>query len=77
MGRDKHRRLDAGSEEEGAEKMPRRVREERRGDLMEFCRGTLVAMVPPLRGRRAEDGAQEKAGHSGRDDGAEQFKNTG
>jgi len=26
-------------------------------------------MVPPLRGRRAADGAQEKAGHSGRDDG--------
>jgi len=25
-------------------------------------------MVPPLRGRRAGDGAEEKAGHSGRDD---------
>ncbi len=27
-------------------------------------------MVPPLRGRRAGDGAKEKAGHYGRDDGA-------
>jgi hypothetical protein len=26
-------------------------------------------MVPPLHGRRAEDGAEEKTGHSGRDDG--------
>src|SRR5690348_8978105 len=25
-------------------------------------------MVPPLRGRRAADGAEEKAGHFGRDD---------
>jgi len=25
-------------------------------------------MVPPLRGRRAADGTEEKAGHSGRDD---------
>ena len=30
--------------------------------------GALVASVPPLRGRRAADGAEEKAGHSGRDD---------
>ena len=28
----------------------------------------MVATVPPLRGRRAADGAEEKAGHSGRDD---------
>ena len=28
----------------------------------------IVATVPPLRGRRAEDGAEEKAGHYGRDD---------
>ena len=25
-------------------------------------------MVPPLRGRRAADGAEEKTGHSGQDD---------
>jgi hypothetical protein len=31
-------------------------------------------MVPPLRGRRAADGAQEKAGHSGRDDNGENAK---
>jgi hypothetical protein len=31
-------------------------------------------MVPPLRGRRAADGAREKAGHSGRDDSARQWK---
>ena len=29
----------------------------------------LVATVPPLCGRRTADGANEKAGHSGRDDG--------
>jgi len=28
----------------------------------------LVATVPPLRGRRAADSAEEKAGHFGRDD---------
>jgi len=28
----------------------------------------VVATVPPLRGRRAADGAEENAGHSGRDD---------
>ena len=32
-------------------------------------------MVPPLRGRRAADGAKENAGHSGRDDSARQVKN--
>jgi len=36
--------------------------------LIELCWGALAAMVPPLRGRRAGDGAEEKAGHSGRDD---------
>jgi hypothetical protein len=30
--------------------------------------GKLVATIPPLRGRRANSGAKEKAGHSGRDD---------
>jgi hypothetical protein len=30
--------------------------------------GVRVATVPPLRGRRAADGAAEKTGHSGRDD---------
>jgi hypothetical protein len=29
----------------------------------------ICATVPPLPGRRAADGAEEKAGHSGRDDG--------
>jgi hypothetical protein len=29
-----------------------------------------LAGVPPLRGRRANCGAEEKAGHSGRDDGS-------
>jgi hypothetical protein len=34
----------------------------------------LVAKVPPLRGRRAADGAEEKAGHSGRDDSVRKRK---
>jgi hypothetical protein len=39
------------------------------GGLMELSEDALVATVPPLRGQRAADGAKEKAGHSGRDDG--------
>ena len=42
--------------------------------LIELCSRALVAMVPPLHGRRAADGAKEKAGHSGRDDREEKGK---
>jgi hypothetical protein len=36
---------------------------------IELWFGALVAEVPPLRGRRAADGAEEEASHSGRGDG--------
>jgi hypothetical protein len=38
------------------------------GGPIERGRAFRLATVPPLRGRRAADGAEEKAGHSGRDD---------
>jgi hypothetical protein len=42
--------------------------EEMRAGLIELLAEKLIARVPPLRGRRAADGAEEKTGHSGRDD---------
>jgi hypothetical protein len=44
------------------------------GDLIEPRCGTLLATVPPLRGRRAADGAIDKTGHYSRDDRKEKSK---